>query len=107
MKTLILATPRSGSHAFSSTFENDLSECMNIEDMLLPRHGDNQIDFEACSLEFLDALERRQWPLAWQHRPTLNGHRVIRYTDQMQKIYSDTQPGKRHKSWSKISDGTR
>ena len=110
MKTLILATPRSGSHAFSSTFENDLSECMNIEDMLLPRHGDNQIDFEACSLEFLDALERRQWPLAWQHRPTLNGHRVIRYTDQMQKIYSDTQPGleeflvEHHRRWQLIRE---
>lgn len=92
MKTLILATPRSGSHAFSSTFENDLSECMNIEDMLLPRHGDNTIDFGICSLEFLHALEQHRWADAWHNRPQLAGHRVLRFDDQMQKIYSDHQP---------------
>ena len=45
MKKIVLATPRSGSHAYCDLQLNNLSEVMNIEDMLLPRLSDNTIDF--------------------------------------------------------------
>ncbi len=89
MKIIVAASPRSGSHAFCSTLDiqNNLYECMNIEDMLLPRLADNTIDFSICSEVFLTALENINWVTAWCNRPTIDAqHSMFSFDDQMNKI---------------------
>ena len=74
MKIVIAAAPRTGSHAFSNIqpVDIDLSEIMNIEDMLLPRLEDDSIDFSICSTIFLDAIEKHNWELAWNNKPEID-----------------------------------
>lgn len=95
-KILVAATPRSGSHAFCSKLEvdNNLYECMNIEDMLLPRLYENeQIDFDICSPGFLLSLDQQSWITAWNQKPRLTDyHFVLRFDDNMKKYFSNTQP---------------
>jgi hypothetical protein len=96
VKIVVAATPRSGSHAFCSNLEvkNNLYECMNIEDMLLPRlYKNEKIDFDICSQEFLIALDQQDWTTAWNQRPALTKHHfVLRFNDAMNKYFSNTQP---------------
>lgn len=87
MKTLIAATPRSGSHAFCSLYPNDYSECMNIEDMLLPRFVDSgAIDIKSCSDIFLEHLNNHNWFKAYDTKPTIkSNHFVIGFDDSLKK----------------------
>lgn len=93
MKKIVLATPRSGSHAYCDLQENNLSECMNIEDMLLPRLDNEQIDFSVCSDVFLDALNDLNFITAWCNRPKITQqHRMYTFDDNMNKISITEQP---------------
>jgi hypothetical protein len=93
MKKIVLATPRSGSHAYCDLQENNLSECMNIEDMLLPRLDNEQIDFSICSDVFLDALNDLNFITAWFNRPKITQqHRMYTFDDNMNKISFKQQP---------------
>jgi hypothetical protein len=93
MKKIVLATPRSGSHAYCDLQENNLSECMNIEDMLLPRLDNEQIDFSICSDVFLDALNDLNFITAWCNRPKITQqHRMYTFDDNMNKISFTQQP---------------
>lgn len=94
MKTLILATPRSGSHAFSSLFKNNFSEVMNIEDLLLPRiEGTDEIDIDICSHTFLDALNSYNWVKAYFNKPFLKDkHFLLTYDIDLQKIKTKEYP---------------
>jgi hypothetical protein len=96
MKTLILATPRSGSHAYASLWPNNYSEVMNIEDLLLPRLKMNDaIDYKICSQHFLSSLENHDWDTAYNHKPKLqNKHYVIEFTEELEKQRTCIQPSK-------------
>jgi len=90
MKIVIAAAPRTGSHAFSNIqpVDIDLSEIMNIEDMLLPRLEDDSIDFSICSTIFLDAIEKHNWELAWNNKPEINKekHHFLGFSEDLEKI---------------------
>lgn len=114
MKILIAAAPRTGSHAFSSIqpVKNNLAEVMNIEDMLLPRLKDDTIDFSVCSDEFLDAIEKNNWKLAWNTKPdiTIGVHHFLGYTNQLEKIRTYNYPtlqellSEHHLRWTNIQN---
>ena len=91
MKILVAAGPRTGGHAFCQIqpVDHDLSEIMNIEDLLLPRLPDGSIDFTICSKEFLTALESHDWEAAWNCKPALDeSHCLLFIDDQLNKIYT-------------------
>jgi|TARA_R110000744_G_scaffold7122_1_gene24410 hypothetical protein len=110
MKKIVLATPRSGSHAYCDLQLNNLSEVMNIEDMLLPRLSDNTIDFGICSKVFLDALNDTNFITSWYNRPSItNQHHMIGYDTNLSKIEITNQPSlndiinEHYKRWCSIS----
>tara|TARA_R110000803_G_scaffold210840_1_gene284260 strand:- start:8276 stop:8989 length:714 start_codon:yes stop_codon:yes gene_type:complete len=110
MKKLVLATPRSGSHAYCDLQPNNLSEVMNIEDMLLPRLSDNTIDFSICSQVFLDALNDANFITSWHNRPSItNQHHMLGYDPTLSKIEITKQPtlndfiNEHYKRWHIIS----
>jgi len=88
MKTLIVATPRTGSHALTSTYPNPLYECFNKEDLIIPRLKRNgKINYDLLSKWFLEALERFDWIEAYRHRPYIPPEHFIKgYDDNMQSI---------------------
>ena len=89
MRILVAAGPRTGSHAFCQIqpVDHDLSEIMNIEDLILPRLEDNSIDFNICSKEFLAALEKHDWEAAWHFKPTLDQqHHLLFIDNQLNKV---------------------
>lgn len=95
MKILVAAVPRSGSHAYCSTLpvQNNLFECMNIEDMLLPRLDNEMIDFSVCNQIFLDSLDKHNWKLAWHNKPIINSkHTMLDFDTNMQKIQTKQMP---------------
>lgn len=93
MKKIVLATPRSGSHAYCDLQENNLSECMNIEDMLLPRLADENIDFSICSDAFLDSLNDQNFIQAWQNKPNITDqHQMYGFDEDMNKISIPEHP---------------
>jgi hypothetical protein len=95
MKILVAAVPRSGSHAYCSTLpvKHKLYECMNIEDMLLPRLDDEMIDFSICNQLFLDSLDNHNWNLAWHNKPTINSsHTMLDFDSNMKKIKIQHMP---------------
>tara|TARA_R110000868_G_scaffold405703_1_gene685409 strand:+ start:144 stop:1610 length:1467 start_codon:yes stop_codon:yes gene_type:complete len=93
MKIIVAAGPRTGSHAFCDLQENNLSECMNIEDMLLPRLADDTIDFSICSEVFLTALNDLNFITAWFNRPKITQqHCMYTFDDNMNKIVVTEQP---------------
>jgi len=66
---------------------------MNIEDMLLPRLDNEQIDFSVCSDVFLDALNDLNFITAWCNRPKITQqHRMYTFDDNMNKISFTQQP---------------
>ena len=113
MKILIAAGPRTGSHAFCEIqpVKNNLSEIMNIEDMLLPRLDDGTIDFSICSDEFIREIENHNWKLAWEYRPLSfdpSKHHLLTFTEQLEKIRITTYPNQyellfeQRKRWTNI-----
>lgn len=70
MKTLILSSPRAGSHAFTSIQPCDdkykFYECMNIEDLVLPRSAaTDEILYDIIPQECIDALDDQNFSLAY------------------------------------------
>jgi|14_taG_2_1085336.scaffolds.fasta_scaffold00093_19 hypothetical protein len=111
MKKIVLATPRSGSHAYCDLQENNLSECMNIEDMMLPRLADENIDFSICDQSFLDALNNLNFSTAWCHRPKItHQHCMYTFDDSMNKISINEHPtldvvlNEHYKRWRAIKN---
>jgi hypothetical protein len=112
MKTLILATPRSGSHAYASLWPIDYSEVMNIEDLLLPRLEHNgKIDYNVCSDDFLHALNTFDFQRAYDLRPVMQiQHFVLTFDSSLIKTKTKQYPDKEtflneHKNrWLKIKD---
>lgn len=114
MKILIAAAPRTGSHAFSNIqpVDVDLSEIMNIEDMLLPRLEDDSIDFSICSTIFLNAIEKNDWELAWHNRPLFDKekHHFLGFSENLEKIRLYDYPllkqllSEQHLRWVRIQD---
>lgn len=109
MKIIVAAGQRTGSHAFCDLQENNLSECMNIEDMLLPRLTDGTIDFSICSEVFLTALEDLNWATAWCNRPKFDTRHIMYSFDKhMNKIVVTEQPtleqfiNEHHRRWYDI-----
>ena len=99
MKTLIVATPRTGSHALTSTYPNPLYECFNIEDLVIPRFKRNgKMNYDLLSKWFLEALENvtgfnpvessaNNWLEVYRHRPSIPPDHFIKgYDDNMQSI---------------------
>jgi hypothetical protein len=70
MKILILSSPRAGSHAFTSIQPVDdeykFYECMNIEDLILPRNiNSGEILYDSISSDSIAALNEQQFDLAY------------------------------------------
>jgi len=89
MKIIVAAGSRTGSHAFCQTqaVDHDLSEIMNVEDLILPRLSDVSIDFSICSKEFLAALESHDWETAWNLKPALTDkHHLLLIDDNLNKV---------------------
>ena len=94
MKTLIVAAPRTGSHALTSTLPNPLYECFNIEDLIIPRLKHNgKINYDLLSKWFLDALERYDFVEAYKNRPVIPAEHFLKsYDADMQSIELDEYP---------------
>lgn len=89
MKILVASGSRTGSHAFCQIqpVEHNLSEIMNIEDLLLPRLAESEIDFSICSKEFMSAIEDHNWERAWHLKPELtDNHHLLSIDDNLNKI---------------------
>ena len=90
MRTILISTPRAGSHARCSQFDNALYECLNCEDLLLPRNQKGDINYAILSDTLLKSIENTNWEFAWSFRPVIPPeHYLVDYDDQLRpcKIY--------------------
>lgn len=93
MRVILVSTSRSGSHARCSEFENPLYECLNIEDLLLPRNSNGDINNDILTDDLLQALENHNWENAWHHRVMIpDDHYIKDYDSNLQIIYHTQYP---------------
>ena len=76
MRILVTGTPRSGTTAYcdmlfrTNIVKQNFGECLNIEDLLLPRNKHTgAIIYKNCSEKFLYCLEKFDWEGAWLNKP--------------------------------------
>ena len=95
MKVVLLCTPRSGSHARCSQFENPLYESLSVMDLLLPRDDDGNLTTQQYSTEFNYALATFNWSDAYDLKPDLvAGEHIVDHDEKMQLVKRYEYPSK-------------
>ena len=91
MRIILISTPRAGSHARCSQFDNPLYECLNCEDLLLPRDPKGNINYSILNETLLKLIDNANWESAWEFRPAIpHNHYLVDYDENLlpRKIYS-------------------
>jgi len=98
MRIILISTPRAGSHARCSQFDNPLYECLSTMDLLLPRKGKHSVlNSDILSDDFNKALENMDWGKAYDFKPDLPvNHHILDYDENMQEIKSYKYPSKEY-----------
>ena len=95
MKVVLLCTPRSGSHARCSQFENPLYESLSVMDLLLPRDDNGNLITQQYSTEFNYALATFNWSDAYDLKPELvAGEHIVDHDEKMQLVKRYEYPSK-------------
>jgi len=93
MRVILISTTRSGSHVKCSEFENPLYECLNIEDLILPRNENGIINKDILNEDILYAIKHNDWRTAWHNRPEFpENHFIKDYDDNLQPININQYP---------------
>ena len=93
MKTVVLATPRTGSTALCSNFNcTNYDELFSIENLILPRSADSKtILYEQLSEKGLAALESGDFRTAWQEFKNTAGV-YFAMDENLTTVYTDKYP---------------
>ena len=93
MKLVVLATPRTGSTAFCSTFtDHDYDEILSIENLILPRSNDGTtILYNQIPQTGSDALSTGDFETAWRELKTTSGL-YLNVNEDLEQYYTDKYP---------------
>lgn len=98
MKIVVLTTARTGSHAFCEIqpVERNFEECLNIEDLILPRDRYGRVLEEHFTPEFNDELKsphrKESYNYLYQTTPKLENVYYRSYDNEMNQIVLDELP---------------
>ncbi len=97
MRTILISTPRAGSHARCSQFDNPLYECLSPMDLLLPREESSKLNLDILSDDFNKALGILDWDTAYDLKPNMpDNHHILDYDENMQQIKRYEYPSKEY-----------